>query len=337
MQTRADWWHVPGSNELAQAELGSLLEQLRATRPAWTADGKSFAFVTYRPGPVPNDPGESRLWIGRLDEPRDRADRAGIGPAPRSALVATRRAARRGARLGRTAAIRDGDADFEPRSRPRRFTSGTVPAGFRARSMRRPVRRFAGWWRVGRSPRVRRPWRRPRGRAAALVVLAGARPPGEGRRHDRRRKWRRRRGRPSRRFPGCAVTFPHWSPSSSDEVLSLWCTFSPSHRSMLSRFLGGGLRSGDPAALLDARTGTLSWMAVSPVEEAQIGHYEQIKHAYAEAWRRYERAEAAAPAGSSTESAAEPKSTSGMARPVVLATRHRRVPVPLPDETGTHR
>ena len=51
-----NWWHVPGSNELAQADLGSVLEQLRATRPAWTADGKSFAFVTYRPGPVAERP-----------------------------------------------------------------------------------------------------------------------------------------------------------------------------------------------------------------------------------------------------------------------------------------
>ena len=50
-----------------------------------------------------------------------------------------------------------------------------------------------------------------------------------------------------------------------------------------SRFLGGGLRSGDPAALLDTRTGTLAWMAVSPLEEMQIGHYHQIKHAYDEA------------------------------------------------------
>ncbi len=98
-------------------------------------------------------------------------------------------------------------------------------------------------------------------------------------------------------FSGLRVTFPHWSSSQSDELLSLWCTFSPSHRSVLSRFLGGGLRSGDPAALLDARTGTLAWMAVSPLEEAQIGHYHQIKHAYEEAWRRYERALAAAPNG----------------------------------------
>ena len=62
----ATWWHIPGSNEPAQAELGSLLERLRATRPAWTADGRSFAFVTHRPGSSPSDPGESQLWIGRL-------------------------------------------------------------------------------------------------------------------------------------------------------------------------------------------------------------------------------------------------------------------------------
>ena len=90
-------------------------------------------------------------------------------------------------------------------------------------------------------------------------------------------------------------------------MLSLWCTFSPSHRSVLSRFLGGGLRSGDPAALLDARTGTLAWMAVSPLEETQIGHYHQIKHAYDEAWRRYERALAATP-NASPSPEPEPKS-----------------------------
>src|SRR4029077_11664501 len=33
-----------------------------------------------------------------------------------------------------------------------------------------------------------------------------------------------------------------------------------------------------------------SWMAVSPVEEAQIGHYHQLKREYPAAWQRYERA-----------------------------------------------
>src|SRR5262249_19505731 len=45
----ADWWHVPHSGRLARAELPSLLEQLRATRPAWTSDGARFAFVTHLP------------------------------------------------------------------------------------------------------------------------------------------------------------------------------------------------------------------------------------------------------------------------------------------------
>jgi hypothetical protein len=78
---------------------------------------------------------------------------------------------------------------------------------------------------------------------------------------------------------------------------------------VLSRFLGGGLRSGDPAALLDARTGTLSWMAVNPVEEMQIGHYEQMKHRYTEAWRRYEHAIAAQPDAGSTETPAAKSAT----------------------------
>jgi len=109
-------------------------------------------------------------------------------------------------------------------------------------------------------------------------------------------------------FSGLRVTFPHWSPSSNDEVLSLWCTFSPSHRSVLSRFLGGGLRSGDPAALLDARTHSLFWMAVSPLEEAQIGHYLQLKREYLAASQRYERAEAALPnPGAKVASTPEPE------------------------------
>ena len=61
----ATWWHVPGSTKLAQAELGSLLEQLPASRPAWTADGRSFAFVTYRQAasqatPANRDSGSAR-------------------------------------------------------------------------------------------------------------------------------------------------------------------------------------------------------------------------------------------------------------------------------------
>src|SRR5205823_14019040 len=33
-----DWWHVPDSGEPAEGELPSVLEHLRATRPAWSRD-----------------------------------------------------------------------------------------------------------------------------------------------------------------------------------------------------------------------------------------------------------------------------------------------------------
>jgi hypothetical protein len=81
---------------------------------------------------------------------------------------------------------------------------------------------------------------------------------------------------------GLRVTFPRWSPR--EEKLSLWFTFSPSHRSWLSRWLGWGLLPGDPAAIIDVATGHIDWMTVSPWEEAQVGHYHLLKRQYAEAW-----------------------------------------------------
>ena len=289
----ATWWQVPGSNTLAQAELGSLLEQLRATRPAWTADGQSFAFVTSRQAASQSDPGESQLWIGRL--------------AGRSVEEVTREPARlrdlhwspRGETLG---LVRNG---IEPRvvavAAPAATPGQTATlhiwnraGGLSAPLNQRPVRRFAGWCAAGDHLAYVVPdvilgaegplWSfllvpDPLARDAVMIADGTGVGPGTT--------------KPV--FSGLRVTFPHWSSSSSDELLSLWCTFSPSHRSVLSRFLGGGLRSGDPAALLDARTGTLAWMAVSPLEETQIGHYHQIKHAYDEAWRRYEHALAATP------------------------------------------
>jgi WD40-like Beta Propeller Repeat len=301
----AAWWHVSSSNISAEAGLGSLLEQLRATRPAWTADGLSFAFVTYRQGSSQSDPGESRLSIGR--------------PAARRIEEVAREGARlhdlhwspRGEMLG---LVRDG---IEPSP----IAMPTVPStpsqtatlhiwdragGLSEPLNNRPVRGYAGWCAAGDHLAYVVPgdvlgadkplWSFllvPDPLARDAVMVAAGNGAGQG------------TSKPA--FSGLRVTFPHWSPSSSDEVLSLWCTFSPSHRSVLSRFLGGGLRSGDPAALLDARTGTLAWMAVSPLEELQIGHYYQIKQAYDEAWRRYERALAATSTASSIPEP-EPKS-----------------------------
>ncbi len=93
---------------------------------------------------------------------------------------------------------------------------------------------------------------------------------------------------------GLRTTFAHWSPR--DKELSLWFTFSPTHRSLFSMGFGWGLRSGDPAATIDASTGRISWMAVTTNEKAQVGHYFLLKRNYAEAWRWYEEADRVRPA-----------------------------------------
>ena len=62
------WWHVPGSSALAQGELASRIEQLRATRPAWTADGKRFAFVSFQPSAAKDQPGTHLLSTADLEK-----------------------------------------------------------------------------------------------------------------------------------------------------------------------------------------------------------------------------------------------------------------------------
>jgi tetratricopeptide (TPR) repeat protein len=89
-------------------------------------------------------------------------------------------------------------------------------------------------------------------------------------------------------FNGMRVTFPVWSPT--ENRLSLWITFVPRYQSLLAVLFRWGLRPGDPAATLDLDTGEVSWMAVTPAEELQLGHYFLLKKDYARAWEWYERA-----------------------------------------------
>jgi hypothetical protein len=89
---------------------------------------------------------------------------------------------------------------------------------------------------------------------------------------------------------GVRITFPQWSPT--EDSLSLWGTFTPTHRSLLSAFLPWTLRPGDPAAILDCDSGEMTWMAVNAHEQAQVGHYYLLRRDYEEAWRWYERAAA---------------------------------------------
>lgn len=83
------------------------------------------------------------------------------------------------------------------------------------------------------------------------------------------------------------LTFPHWSPK--EAKLSAWATFSPTHRSQLSRLIPWTLAAGDPAIVLDAETGKVTWMPINPTEEAQVGHYYLLQHEQAQAWKWYEK------------------------------------------------
>ena len=207
----------------------------------------------HRQGSSQSDPGESRLWIGRLagrtveEIARDPARLRDLHWSPRGEVLG----------LVRGGIEPRPVASATPASTPGQTATLHIwdrAGGLSAPLNNRPVRRFAGWCAAGDHLAYVVPddilgaesplWSfllvpDPLARDAVLIEDGN----GVG------------KGTTKPVFSGLRVTFPHWSSSSSDELLSVWCTFSPSHRSVLSRFLGGGLRSGDPAALLDARTG----------------------------------------------------------------------------------
>jgi WD40-like Beta Propeller Repeat len=262
-----DWWHVPDSSDLAYAELPSVLEALRATQPAWTPDSRRFAFTSYIPSPNKEQTGKATLRLGNL------ATRTVEVLAETTAPLRDLHWTPDGRRLGMVQA--PGSLHV--------LVPGTPlsPA-----INRRPVRRFAGW--NGAGNRLAYVAADPiphasgetwaflfvpdeRARDAVFVADGAGSEPG----HEV--------------FSGLRVTFPQWSPR--EEKLSLWGTFTPPYRSLVSVLLGWGLRPGDPAAILDMKTGRLDWMAVSPHEKVQVGHYYLLKRDYAEAWRWYADAE----------------------------------------------
>jgi Tol biopolymer transport system component len=262
-----DWWHVPDSGDLACPELPSALESLRATRPAWTPDSKRFAFVSYVPSPSQANLGRSTLRVGNL--------------------------------LTRTAGIlAEGTEPFRDLHwSPDGKTLGMfqLPGSLRvvapgvplsAPINQRPVRQFAGWNASGDRLAYVTPDPIPyapgdywaflfvpdsHGRDAVFVADGLGKEPG----HEV--------------FSGLRVTFPQWSPR--EDKLSLWATFCPPYRSWVSIFLAWGLRPGDPAAILDMKTGRLDWLAVNAHEKIQVGHYYLYKRDYAEAWRWYAQGE----------------------------------------------
>jgi tetratricopeptide (TPR) repeat protein len=264
-----DWWHVPHSGELAPGELDSPLEGLRATRPAWTADGSRFAFASYLPGPTAQQAG--RHFLRHATLATQSVEEWASGDRPYRDL----RWDPAGRRLG---VVCGDDGGTLHLAEPGRRLSPAIN--------RAPVRRFAGWSADGERLAYVVPdelplaggtdWAlllAPEATARDRVFVAA----GDG----------TEPGRPV--FSGMRVTFPQWSPS--EDKLSLWVTFTPAYRSVASELLGWGLHPGDPAAVFDVKTGRLGWMPVHAEEKVQVGHYYLLKRDYAEAWRWYGEAE----------------------------------------------
>jgi Tol biopolymer transport system component len=275
------WWHVPRSEALAQGQRASLLERLRATRPVWTADGARFAFVSYQPAPD-GQGGRHSLYLGTFA--RRQVETLAVGPDPFGDL----HWAPGGDRLG---VVRKGT---EPSLHLARRGEGlSAPIN------RRPVRQFAGWDPTGTKLAYVVAEDDPAGRGDAWAFLLTPEPQardavfvadGSGKEPGRAV------------FSGMRVTFPQWSPR--DGKLSVWFTFTPTHRSSLSSFCESlsagrwawGLRPGDPAAVFDPKSGQVSWLAVNAHEKAQVGHYYLLRRDYARAWQWYTEAEREWPA-----------------------------------------
>jgi hypothetical protein len=266
---RENWWYVPQSANLAPGELSSLLEKLRASRPAWTKDGSHFAFTSHIPGKTKEDPGRYILRLGTLAN--HQVETLADGNEPTRNL----RWAGDGKRLG---LVR---GDQQP-SLHLLELGGKLSRSISAR----PVRQFAGWNAeddhlayVTAAPldTSEKPlWAFllvPDHTARDTVFVADGAGKDAG----------------NEILTGMRVTFPQWSPT--ENKLSLWVTFSPPYRSFLSLLLRWGLGRGDPAVIFDLKTGQLSWMAVNPHEKVQVGHYYLMKRDYARAWKWYEEAE----------------------------------------------
>jgi hypothetical protein len=262
-----DWWHVPNSSALAASELGSRIEQLRASKPAWTADCKQFAFVSCQLAPKKEGPAVCALYI--VDFAARTVQRIAESDEPFRDLHwspdGKQLGVVEGQDAGKLRTVRDG------------VLGGPLPT--------RPVRSFAGWQPHGGNlcyiaadsiPDQDPNWHAflfvPDPLARDAVFLAGDSATEAGR----------------EMLSGMRITFPQWSPM--EEKLSLWATFAPTQRSCLGMIMGSALRPGDPAAVVDLTTGQMSWLAVSGYEKAQVGHYFLLKRDFAHAWHWYEEA-----------------------------------------------
>ena len=269
-----DWWHVADSASLAVGQLGSTLESLRASRPVWSHDGARFVFASSLPGETEETPGRHLLRMVTLYGRS--VDTVAESNEPLADIHFSPDDGRLGlVQVGERSSLRFLREDGK-------LSESLSDA---------PVRRFAGWSASGEHLAYVVPKALPSDSLPTWAFLLTPDPLArdvvylaDGSGKDTGRVV----------FSDMRVTFPNWSPT--DDRLTLWITFTPTHPSWFSRLLGWGLRPGDPAAVLDVATGEVHWMAVNAQEKLQIGHYHLAKHDYQTAWRWYEEARRESPA-----------------------------------------
>jgi hypothetical protein len=273
-----EWWHVPESGHLGRGEL----EDLRAARPVWTADGARFAFVSKREDKE-NQPELCTLHVGEL------------APRTVAAIHSERKAIRYlhwrpdGSQLGFLCGEENGVIHLVD---PRKHTERVFDT--------ENICNFLGWDATGEQLAfvVRQPLPQDPAKSWSFLFLPDVRA-----RNAVRVALDANPARAKTIFSGLQVTFPQWSPK--EAKLSMWATFRPPYRSWLSHLLDLGaneqdplrgltLQPGDPALVLDPATGARSWKAINSREKTQIGHYHLLHREYAEAWKWYEQAAAAA-------------------------------------------
>jgi tetratricopeptide (TPR) repeat protein len=268
--TDTKWWHVAESTVKADQHVAAGLGTLIERRPIFTNDGARFLFVRQAGD---SDKPQSLLFRGKTSERKVeqafKSDGGIIDPhwspdGSRMGFVA----------MGPHPALTVIDSQGK--------TEQVAP--------HEAVRSFAGWNSTGEQlgyvlsehvPAANADLTSallhpdPLGRDALVVVPKG--------------------GLPRVLLSGMRLTFPQWSPAR--ESISAWGTFIPSHQSWVDDTLSHGLslRQGDPAAVIDVPTGLIRWLAINGDEEAQIGHYLQLKRDFSGALDRYRKAEKTLP------------------------------------------
>jgi hypothetical protein len=264
----SNWWHIAESTDERPEAGAHGLSGLTARRPVCAEEGGTFAFIRVEAGQKESKP-RSIVFRGRIaDRKVERAyesmgDLLDLHWSPD------------GSQLGFVV------TDPTPTLKVVDLHGGAsqpLPNYF--------VRNFAGWNAAGDKlacvvaekmpPKAPESWALlllPDPLARDSILLADA--------HGSRRTV----------ASGLRFTFPQWSPKR--DQLSVWGTFSPSHRSLANDLWGSGLglRRGDPAAVVDASTGAIRWLAISGDELAQIGHFFLLKHDYAQAREWYRKAD----------------------------------------------